>query len=518
MSGNIFENLKQKVYCYFCERETTKHAYILCRECQNLSICLVCFCSQIEKNGHKKTHCYSTIPNFEFSLKNNSWTAIQELLFVEGIEKFGFGNWTEISDFIGQKTAEETELHFFENDFLQKSCFISAFSTNNYKKKPKFDNRANYSISNGKEVKSLTNPVQKSIVHTENKVEKKKILDSKKFSRNNESNSPESEKNESKSSQLMLRNLHYEAFENCPIKLFDFKSLLARKLDQLSKSLEIANNRTIKEKNQHELLSSIFGYKPFRTEFEVEFNNEAELYLADMEFKPEDSPEEINAKFRVLELYQAKLDERIKRKDFVIDNNFLNLNEFLENEKIMSNNEKVFREIAKPEMLSESKDAIDDMIQCYLNKIKFEKHKNHLFCQKKGDDSKWNKLLQDQTIDRSSGDHKFNGSRVESLIFDKKEGMSSNSLNANRSLARIFDEELAFCNKNLIDMDTYLIIKEYLIRKSCFIGALDKVKILEGSLFEKRIFLLAFDFLLDMGLIVKNVQTDEEIRVQEETF
>ena len=52
---------------------------------------------------------------------------------------------------------------------------------------------------------------------------------------------------------------------------------------------------------------------------------DAELLLADMEFKEDDTAENIELKNSVIELYNARLDERNRRKKFVIERGLLNL-------------------------------------------------------------------------------------------------------------------------------------------------------------------------------------------------
>lgn len=52
---------------------------------------------------------------------------------------------------------------------------------------------------------------------------------------------------------------------------------------------------------------------------------DADLLLADMEFYEDDTPENIELKYNVIELYNARLDERIRRKKFVIERGLLDL-------------------------------------------------------------------------------------------------------------------------------------------------------------------------------------------------
>lgn len=64
---------------------------------------------------------------------------------------------------------------------------------------------------------------------------------------------------------------------------------------------------------------------PKRGDFDIEFDNDAELLLAEMEFNDDDKPYEIEMKLKVLDIYNIRLDERIKRKKFVIERDLLNL-------------------------------------------------------------------------------------------------------------------------------------------------------------------------------------------------
>lgn len=64
---------------------------------------------------------------------------------------------------------------------------------------------------------------------------------------------------------------------------------------------------------------------PKRGDFDIEFDNDAELLLAEMEFNEEDKPYETEMKYKVLDIYNIRLDERMKRKKFVIEKDLLNL-------------------------------------------------------------------------------------------------------------------------------------------------------------------------------------------------
>ena len=54
-------------------------------------------------------------------------------------------------------------------------------------------------------------------------------------------------------------------------------------------------------------------------DFDIEYDNDAELLLAEMEFNDDDKEYEIDMKMKVLDIYNIRLDERNKRKLFVIE-------------------------------------------------------------------------------------------------------------------------------------------------------------------------------------------------------
>ncbi|GAX15967.1 transcriptional adapter 2-alpha [Fistulifera solaris] len=64
--------------------------------------------------------------------------------------------------------------------------------------------------------------------------------------------------------------------------------------------------------------AELAGYMPRRGDFDIEWENEAEQAIADMEFLPGESEADVNLKLQVLQIYNSKLDEREQKKDFII--------------------------------------------------------------------------------------------------------------------------------------------------------------------------------------------------------
>jgi transcriptional adapter 2-alpha len=62
---------------------------------------------------------------------------------------------------------------------------------------------------------------------------------------------------------------------------------------------------------------------PKRGDFDQEYDNDADTLLADLEFFDDDTEQDIQLKNEVIELYNARLDERIRRKKFVTERGLL---------------------------------------------------------------------------------------------------------------------------------------------------------------------------------------------------
>lgn len=64
--------------------------------------------------------------------------------------------------------------------------------------------------------------------------------------------------------------------------------------------------------------AELVGFMPRRGDFDIEWENEAEQMIADMEFTPGESASDRKLKLAVLQIYNDKLDEREQRKQFLL--------------------------------------------------------------------------------------------------------------------------------------------------------------------------------------------------------
>jgi transcriptional adapter 2-alpha len=76
-------------------------------------------------------------------------------------------------------------------------------------------------------------------------------------------------------------------------------------------------------KLSHPRIGLEVGFIPYRGDFDVEYDNDAELLIGEMEITENDTPQEREMKLKVLKLYDYKLAERELRKKFAIERNLI---------------------------------------------------------------------------------------------------------------------------------------------------------------------------------------------------
>ncbi|KAL9183826.1 hypothetical protein ACHAXT_004682 [Thalassiosira profunda] len=81
------------------------------------------------------------------------------------------------------------------------------------------------------------------------------------------------------------------------------------------------------EDTKHLPGAELAGYMPRRGDFDMEWDNDAEKIIAEMEFNADDTKADRDLKLAVIEIFNKKLKEREKRRKFVIENKLLNYRE-----------------------------------------------------------------------------------------------------------------------------------------------------------------------------------------------
>ena len=113
-------------------------------------------------------------------------------------------------------------------------------------------------------------------------------------------------------------------------------------------SRSIVKNRNKKDQNSITSASEIVGFWPKRDEFENEYLNDAELEIAELEFLDDETKSDIELKLNVLKIYNKQLEEREKRKTFVIERGLLDIKKTMNYERKLLKDEREIYNCLKP--------------------------------------------------------------------------------------------------------------------------------------------------------------------------
>lgn len=224
---------------------------------------------------------YHVIDNLDFSLFNTEWTVKEELCLIGSIERFGLDNWGEISNNLKSKPKVPCEAHYYT--YYCKSLDNSLPSDSDIIiKKQKILNNLN-SIN--------TNNQQHFIV------DKLDIIDN----------------NKNEENKIKEEELRKKLSKNQGIIPDQFNNSKSNNQNN-NRSRHLVKNRNRKDQKNVSTVEEIIGYWSKRQEFDVEFLNEAEIEIAELEFSEDDSPEDMELKLNVIKIYNMHLDEREARK------------------------------------------------------------------------------------------------------------------------------------------------------------------------------------------------------------
>ena len=249
--------------------------------------CLSCFISKYKNKKESENISYSIIDKLnKHQIFTEDWSIRDELKLLGAIEKLGLDNWDEISKNIG-KGIHECEAHYY-----------TFYYKNNKDNIPEIVN-----IMKNKEI-------GKKNKNKEN-IEKEKII----------------------------KNITYIPFSNNE-----------NNNNNINRSRSLVKNRKNKKDGNQILAnaSEILGYWRKRREFEIEYLNDAELGLSEIEFFDNDSKEKYEENIQNLKIYNAELDERIKRKEFVIERNLFDVKKQINFEKKLLKEDREIYNSLKP--------------------------------------------------------------------------------------------------------------------------------------------------------------------------
>ena len=243
--------------CAYCRRGIGSEVRIRCAECgpktlpagvaAPLHFCVECFSAGVEGFGHSASHKYSVIENASIYPLSKEWTADEELRLLEGVNKFGYGNWVDVAEHVGGgKTRDRAKRHY-EKFFL-----------------------LNAELDLSQPARPGTPPVaeEKTTVHVAG------------------AGAPQTS--------------GAPAAAEAPAPAEGAAPAAGGPAAEKAKEAKAA------------------GYLPLRREFDVEWDNDAELLVMDVEFIDGEPADERALKLELLKAYNTTLDERERRRDFVV--------------------------------------------------------------------------------------------------------------------------------------------------------------------------------------------------------
>lgn len=377
---------KKKHFCNYCKREITLHFYVKCAECDNIELCGDCFSSGVKFEKHEPFHNYRVIDCLETSIFTKDWSIHEELMLLEAIEVCGLGNWRNIADYmngvgvgsnkasskgsgsgssskekeisltssgVSSKGSKEIEAHYYDvymnrgynrnNTIVSASEGVSPNGGAHYKQLscdcflPEtylVQDRSNNNV----------NP---------NKANKKQIVFRSTIDTMDAHPDPNPNGSEADTPYRYCCQCHVAPSS---LPLHETEGTLN---DLMPSSANANGNAAGNVSNNSEetvatLVNNLAGYMPLRVDFDYEYENDAEVLLADMEFHPtiivspilnnasagavvhgdpanyqfscdntytnviQEHPNEIKLKLQVINIYNKKLEERERRKRFAI--------------------------------------------------------------------------------------------------------------------------------------------------------------------------------------------------------
>ncbi|XP_024363193.1 transcriptional adapter ADA2 isoform X3 [Physcomitrium patens] len=346
------EAKKALYHCNYCIKDISGTIRIKCNKCPDFDLCVECFSVGVEITPHKSNHSYRVIDNLSFPLIHPEWNADEEILLLEGVEMYGLGNWGEASEHVGTKTKTQCFGHYMTT-YMNSICSplpdmshvigkskadLLAMarshqegkkdggvlrlvkqeppnSPSRIKMEDGFEGRSPSSMSTGTlDIKPLLSTPGSEGDDGDGRAGGSQAIDS-----SGPSGGPGSKCQKTAGGTQGVVHVK-ESPDNTAA------GAAAEDGAQSNRTLGGKKPKPLAEDNKGGITSTDqTGYHAKRQEFEPEYDNEAEHQLADMEFKDNDHETDRELKLRMLHIYISRLDERKRRKNFILERGLLNI-------------------------------------------------------------------------------------------------------------------------------------------------------------------------------------------------
>lgn len=98
--------------CSYCSVPLGQTRHVKCAVCVDVRLCTACFSVSASLLPHVSSHPYFAVENVASPLFAEGWSATEEELLLDGLLKYGMGNWEAVAEYVQTKTETECELHY----------------------------------------------------------------------------------------------------------------------------------------------------------------------------------------------------------------------------------------------------------------------------------------------------------------------------------------------------------------------------------------------------------------------
>ncbi|KAA8526614.1 hypothetical protein F0562_008183 [Nyssa sinensis] len=297
------EGKKALYHCNYCNKDISGKIRIKCVICPDFDLCVECFSVGAEVTPHKSNHQYRVMDNLAFPLICADWNADEEILLLELM----FGD-----ECLG---PYPNNLYNFLSPCFPLPDMSHVMGKNR-------EELLAMAKEHGEVKKGFPTPVELTLKEESPFSARVKIEDQRKEGPPGRSTSSlTSEMGSVAGSSTGNTSTGAVKSVSSMVQIKDGHDGIKVEDTHADRSIGEKKPRTLGD--EEPAVTELKGYNSKRQEFETEYDNDAEQLLADMEFKDSDNDAERELKLRVLRIYLKRLDERKRRKDFILERNLL---------------------------------------------------------------------------------------------------------------------------------------------------------------------------------------------------
>lgn len=115
-----------KYHCDVCTIDITSTVRISCANpaCRDYDLCVPCFARGEHTGNHDpRTHEYHVVEQNSIPIYTEDWGADEELLLLEGSERYGLGSWADVAEHIGGYREKDEVRDHYVNTYINSPLF-----------------------------------------------------------------------------------------------------------------------------------------------------------------------------------------------------------------------------------------------------------------------------------------------------------------------------------------------------------------------------------------------------------